>query len=116
MDNFHQSGIYSVQLASHQAELRREETYPDQKCLNISSLQTDYLNLDNSVSRSSRHNERAHFVQTKCTLCGLDNHSADNVSNGSDRKRKKLARLVFHLTGIRNVRIGNVMDVDLKII
>ena len=39
MDNFHQSGKYSAQLASHQAELRREVKYPDQKCLNISSLQ-----------------------------------------------------------------------------
>ena len=40
LDNFRQSGKYSAQLASHQAELRREELYPDQKCLNISSLQT----------------------------------------------------------------------------
>ena len=65
LDNFHQSGKYSAQLASHQAELRREEKFPDQKCLNISSLQTYYLNLDNSISGSSRHNERAHSVQTK---------------------------------------------------
>ena len=48
LDNFQQSGKYSAQLASHQAELRREEKYPDQKCLNISSLQTEYLNLDSS--------------------------------------------------------------------
>ena len=27
LDNFHQSGKYSAQLASHQAELRREEKY-----------------------------------------------------------------------------------------
>ena len=40
LDNFQQSGKYSSQLASHQAELIREEMYPDQKCLNISSLQT----------------------------------------------------------------------------
>ena len=31
LDNFHQSGKYSAQLASYQAELRREEKYPDQK-------------------------------------------------------------------------------------
>ena len=49
LDNFHQSGNYSAQLVSHQAELRREEKYPYQKCLNISSLQTYYLNLDNSL-------------------------------------------------------------------
>ena len=48
LDNFHQSGKYTAQLASHQAELRREEKYPDQKCLNISSLQTEYLSLDSS--------------------------------------------------------------------
>ena len=39
LDNFHQSGKYSARLASHQAELRKEGKYPDQKCLNISSLQ-----------------------------------------------------------------------------
>ena len=31
LDNFHQSGKYSAQLAIHQAELRREEKHPDQK-------------------------------------------------------------------------------------
>ena len=30
LDNFHQSGKYSAQLASHQAEFRREGKYPDQ--------------------------------------------------------------------------------------
>ena len=34
-DNFHQGGKYSAQIASHQAELRREERYTDQKLLNI---------------------------------------------------------------------------------
>ena len=56
LDNFHQDGKYSAQLASHQVELRREEKFPDQKCLNISSLHTDYMNLDNNVSGPSRHN------------------------------------------------------------
>ena len=37
------------------------------------------------------------------------------VSKRSDRKRKKLAWLVFHPTEIRNVRLVNAMDVDLKI-
>ena len=60
--NFHQGGKYSTQIASHQAELRKEEKYSDQKCLNSSSLQTDYLNIDNSVSGYSIHNERAHSV------------------------------------------------------
>ena len=38
LDNFHQSGKYSAQIANHQAELRREETFTDQKSLNITSL------------------------------------------------------------------------------
>ena len=29
MDNFHQGGKYSAQIASHQAELRREENFTD---------------------------------------------------------------------------------------
>ena len=56
LDNFQQSGKYSAQLASHQANLRRKEKYPDHKFLNSSSLQTEYLNLDSSQSRSSKHN------------------------------------------------------------
>ena len=77
LDNFHQSGKYSAQLASHQVELRREEKYPDQKYLNISSLQTYYLNLDNSISGSSRHNEKANSAQTKRTYSGINNHSME---------------------------------------
>ena len=38
MDNFEEGGKYSAQIASHQAELRREEKFTDQKSLNISSL------------------------------------------------------------------------------
>ena len=91
LDNFHQSGKYSAQLASHQAKLRREEIYPDQKCLNISSLQTEYLNLENINSGSSRHNEKANYVQTKCTYCGLNNHSAEKCLK-KIRKEKEKAR------------------------
>ena len=40
LDNFQQGGKYSAQIASHQAELRREEKCTDQKSLTISSLQT----------------------------------------------------------------------------
>ena len=64
LDNFKQGGKYSAQIASHQAELRREEKFTDQKSLNISSLQTDYLNLESS-SGSNRNSERAHYAQTK---------------------------------------------------
>ena len=31
LDNFHQGGKYSAQIASHQAESRREENFTDQK-------------------------------------------------------------------------------------
>ena len=48
LDNFHQGGKYSAQINSHQAEFRREEKFTAKKSLNISSLQTDYLNLDSS--------------------------------------------------------------------
>ena len=89
LDNFHQSGKYSAQLASHQAELRREEKYPDHKCLNISSLQIDYLNIDNSVSGSSRHNEKANSVQTKCTYCGLNNHSVEKFFKNIRKEKQK---------------------------
>ena len=77
LDNFHPGGKYSAQIASHQAELRREERFTDQKSLNISSLQTDYLNLDRSSSGSIRNSKRAHDVQAKCTFCGGNNHSAE---------------------------------------
>ena len=61
LDNVFQGGKYSAQIASHQAELRREEKFIDKKSLNISSLQTDYLNRDSS-SGFVRNNERAHDV------------------------------------------------------
>ena len=89
LDNFHQSGKYSAQLASHQEELRREEKYPDQKCLNISLLQTDYLNLDNTLSGSSRHNEKAKYFRTKCTYCGLNNHSVEKCFKKIRKEKEK---------------------------
>ena len=61
LSNFHRGGKYSAHIASHQADLRREEKFTDQKSLNISSLQTDYLNLDSSSVFSS-NSERAHDV------------------------------------------------------
>ena len=38
LDNFHQSGKYSSQIASHQVELRIEGKVTDQRSLSISSL------------------------------------------------------------------------------
>ena len=48
LDNFEEGGKYSAQIDSHQVELRREEKFTDKKSLNISLLQTNYLNLDSS--------------------------------------------------------------------
>ena len=93
LDNFHQGGKYSAQIARHQTELRREEKYTDQKSLSISSLHTDYLNLDRSSSGSSRHSERAHSVQEKCTFYGGNNHSAEKCFKRI-RKEKEKARAV----------------------
>ena len=72
-------------------EKRRKFT--DQKSLNISSLQTDYLNLDSSSSGSSRHNERANSVQAKRTFCEGNNHSAEKCLKRI-RKEKEKARAV----------------------
>ena len=81
LDNFHQGGKYSAHIASHQAELRREDKFTDQKSLNISSLHTDYINLDSS-SGFGRNSERANTVQTKCTFSGGTNHSAEKKVKG----------------------------------
>ena len=81
LDNFHQGGKYSAQIASHQAELRREEIFTDQKSLNISSLQTYYLNIEAFqvlVGIFKGHmmlKQSAHFVEVLITL-------QNNVSKG----------------------------------
>ena len=62
LDNFRQGGKYTVQISSHQAELRREEKFTDQKYLSVTYLQTDYLNLDR-LSDSGRNNKRENIVQ-----------------------------------------------------
>ena len=67
LDNFHQGGKYSTQMASHQAELRRKKIFTNQKHLSISSLQTDYLNIFSS-SGSGRNSEVANFVHAKCSF------------------------------------------------
>ena len=61
LDKFHQGGKYISKIANHQAELRREEKFTDQKYSSISSLYTDHLNLD-SISGSCKNNEREDLV------------------------------------------------------
>ena len=67
--------------------MRREETFTDQKSLNISSLQTDLLNLDSS-SGFGRNSERAHSVQKNCTFCGGVNHSAEKCFKRIRKKKE----------------------------
>ena len=88
MDNFHQGGKYSAQVKSHQAELRREEKFTDQKSLNISSLQTDYLNLDSS-SGFGTNSEIRHAVHKKCPFCGGVNHSAEKCFKRIRKEKEK---------------------------
>ena len=104
LDKFHQGGKYSAQIASHQAELRIEGNSTDQKSLFISYLQTDYLNI-NSILCCGRNSERANTFQTKCTFCGGANNSAETNSEGLDRKRNNLLRMVIRTTYEQNVRL-----------
>ena len=114
MDNFHQGGKYSAQIDIQKAELRREGKFTDGNFLSISSLQNDYLNIY-SRSGFGINSEISNTVQKKCTFCGGANHSAENISKGSDRKRKNRVRLVIQTTDEWNGRLENVLDVYLKI-
>ena len=76
LDDFHRGGKYSAQIASQQAELRGEVNFTDQKCLSISYLQSNYLNLD-SYSGCGENSVKANIVQKKCTFCGGANHSME---------------------------------------
>ena len=90
LDIFEEGWKYWTQRASHQAELRREGNFPDQKSWNISSLQNDYLNLDGSLG-FDRGSEGANDVQTECTFCGGVNHFAEQcfkkVRNENEKGR-----------------------------
>ena len=59
--------------------------------MNISSLQTDYLNFDNSPSGSSIHNDKSKSGQTKCKYCRPNNHSVTKCFK-KIRKKKEKAR------------------------
>ena len=88
LDNFYQGGKNSAPIDSHQEELRRKETFTDQRSLNISFLQTDYQNLDSS-SGFGRNSEMAKTVQTKCTFCGGTNHSAEKYFKRIRQEQEK---------------------------
>ena len=90
---------YSTQIAIHQEELRREETFTDQKHLSISSLQTDYLNIDRR-SGCVRNIKRANTVQKNGTLCRGANHSAEKCFKRISQEKEK-ARADGHLDNRR---------------
>ena len=100
-------------IAIHQTKLRREEKFTDKKSLSISTLQTDYINLDSS-SGFGRDNERANYVQTKCNFCGGVNHSEEKYFKSIRQKKKKLVRLAIETTDKQNRCLGKVLDVDMK--
>ena len=88
LDNVHHGVKYSAQIDSHQEELRREEKFTDQKALSISSLQTDYVNME-SISGFEINSERANTVQTDCKFRGGTNHSADLIFKRIRKEREK---------------------------
>ena len=88
LDNFHQGGKYTAQIASHQAELKREETFTDQKSLSITYLQIEYLNMDN-IPGYGKNNERENIVHIKCTLSGGGNRSAEKYFKKILKDKKK---------------------------
>ena len=56
--------------------------------MNISPLQTDYLNIDSS-SGFDRYIERAHDVQTECTFCGDVNNYAEQCFKRIIKEKEK---------------------------
>ena len=88
LDNFDQGGKYSSEIDSYQAELRRKEIFIDQKTLSISSLQTDYFNMDSS-SGFGKNSERANTVHIKCTFCGGVIHSVEKCFKNIRQEKKK---------------------------
>ena len=88
LDIFHTGVKYSSKIASNQKELRREGKFTDKKTLSISSLQTDYQNIERN-SGFGKYRERANLVQTRCTYCGGSNHSAEKCFKRTKKENEK---------------------------
>ena len=71
LDHFHQGGKYIAQIASQQADLRREENFTDQKYSFITYLHTDYLNLDSSSGSGKKMREQILFKSKGNQKTGL---------------------------------------------
>ena len=117
LDNFHQSGKYSAQLASHQAELRREREsiliknswtfyHYRQNIWILTAVNQDPVNI---MKKQTLTRQSAHIVELITIMW-------KNVSKRWERKKRKLVLLVLHLTKIWIVQLRNALDADLKII
>ena len=114
MDNSHEGGKYNSHISRHQEDLRREKN-TDQKYLSITSLQTEFLNLD-SISGYGRNNEREDPVKTKCTFYEVTNHYAEKKHLKKLRIREKLVQMVIRKDNELNLHFANVLDEDIYII
>ena len=90
LDDFHQGVKYSSQIAIHQAELRREGNCTDQNYLSVSSLHTDYINIDRS-SGSGKNSKRGNPIKTKCNFCGGANHSVEKFLKRDQKGEGKIS-------------------------
>ena len=114
LDNFHQGGKCSAQIASHKAKLRRKEKFTDQKYLPISSLQTDYLYLYRTHVLEEIFKKQTMFIKNAPFVDVLPTFQKKK-SKGSERKSKNLVRLVICTTDERNGRLRTFLDVDMNI-
>ena len=80
--------IYCIDSKPPRRVTKRRKKITDQKYLSITSLQTDYLNLD-TISGYGRNNERAKLVQTNCTFCGGTKHSAEKFYKRIRKDKEK---------------------------
>ena len=82
--------------------------------MNISSLQTDYLNLYSS-SGFGINSEIANTVQTNCAFLEVLIILQKKKSKVSDKKGKNLVQILLRTIDKQNGHLGNFLDVDLKI-
>ena len=81
LNNFQEGGRYYAKISGHQAELKREEKFVDQKVFSISNLQIYSLNLDDSV----KNTERANFFNLGAVTVEVHTQLKNDLSN-----RKKI--------------------------
>ena len=69
LEHFKQDGRCSDQIYSNKLKLRIEETFVDEKSINLSAFQIYHLNLDYPVWST----EGANIAHLKCSHCGVSN-------------------------------------------